>query len=594
MKKQLLLTILFTTFILEINAQTLFQKTFGTHFTEEGYKIKQTSDKGFIILSTFNYNSTYYIRTDSLGNKIWSKVINYRQANDIIQTSDGGFLIIGGTDWGGTNISPYAIKLDYLGNIIWQNRYGLSYINYFNSVVEDKDGTGYIIAGNDYSNIGILIKINASGSVVWKQIMTPSGTTNDSPAFIGIAQSSVDLSFFVLGSYRYGGSSGGIMVSKFQHNGNGIWAKTVSVTGLTNTFGYSGTYIKETYNNNFMISAGYSSLLYFLEMDTSGTAVNNGMRFQTASNGYMRWAFANPSVDKSMYIATSYPSPLDMLVTKINSTGTIAWIKMVGGIMDDSDNDMVSTSDGGFAMVGSTKSFSVGQADVYLVKSDSSGSFTCNGSTYPSAGVLFPTTSTTSFPCSFATTTSNISSSSFSISVVNDTSYDACGCVPPIANFNTFYPNPSSYIQDNSTWATSGYWDYGNGQTDSTLFPNPIYLVDTTYLVCHIVTNSCGSDTVCHLINYVTGPPISVMEINKNTAITIFPNPFNSKTTIAFAEEQKNTTIRISNVLGEEIKTVNFTGRQLVLEKGEMKAGIYFVQTTDEQKHICNKKIIIQ
>ena len=47
-------------------------------------------------------------------------------------------------------------------------------------------------------------------------------------------------------------------------------------------------------------------------------------------------------------------------------------------------------------------------------------------------------------------------------------------------------------------------------------------------------------------------------------------------------------------MLGQEIKTINFTGKQLTIDKGEMKAGIYFVQTTDEKKNVTNKKIIIQ
>ena len=81
---------------------------------------------------------------------------------------------------------------------------------------------------------------------------------------------------------------------------------------------------------------------------------------------------------------------------------------------------------------------------------------------------------------------------------------------------------------------------------------------------------------------------------NSNTEIIISPNPFTYQTTITFNEAQKNTTIKITDIFGKEIKTIKFTGRQLIIEKAEMEAGIYFVQTTDEQKHICNKKIIIQ
>jgi hypothetical protein len=48
------------------------------------------------------------------------------------------------------------------------------------------------------------------------------------------------------------------------------------------------------------------------------------------------------------------------------------------------------------------------------------------------------------------------------------------------------------------------------------------------------------------------------------------------------------------DVLGKEIKTINFTGKQLILTKGEMSAGTYFVQITDENNNVVNRKIIIQ
>jgi hypothetical protein len=41
-------------------------------------------------------------------------------------------------------------------------------------------------------------------------------------------------------------------------------------------------------------------------------------------------------------------------------------------------------------------------------------------------------------------------------------------------------------------------------------------------------------------------------------------------------------------------KTINFTGKQFVLEKGEMKEGVYFVRVMDANKNVINKKIVMQ
>ncbi len=81
---------------------------------------------------------------------------------------------------------------------------------------------------------------------------------------------------------------------------------------------------------------------------------------------------------------------------------------------------------------------------------------------------------------------------------------------------------------------------------------------------------------------------------NNSSGITISPNPFTSKTTISFSEEQKHTTIKITDVLGKEIKTITFSGKEYVIEKGEMERGIYFVRIEDEKKNVVNKKIVVQ
>jgi hypothetical protein len=54
-----------------------------------------------------------------------------------------------------------------------------------------------------------------------------------------------------------------------------------------------------------------------------------------------------------------------------------------------------------------------------------------------------------------------------------------------------------------------------------------------------------------------------------------------------------NIIIKIIDIIGNEIKTISFTGNQLILEKAEMKSGIYFLQTIDDQRQIINNKIII-
>ncbi len=69
----------------------------------------------------------------------------------------------------------------------------------------------------------------------------------------------------------------------------------------------------------------------------------------------------------------------DGYIVKLNATGTVEWQKLVGGSLDDSFSNVISTSDGGIMAIGYTKSndFDVtsnyGGNDVFLVKMNQQG-----------------------------------------------------------------------------------------------------------------------------------------------------------------------------------------------------------------------------
>ncbi len=92
---------------------------------------------------------------------------------------------------------------------------------------------------------------------------------------------------------------------------------------------------------------------------------------------------------------------------------------------------------------------------------------------------------------------------------------------------------------------------------------------------------------------YEISQPVGITEVTQNTDVSIAPNPFTEQTTITFTEEQKNVSVKIIDMLGKEINTINFSGQQLIIEKGEMKQGIYFVEIAN-QGNVITKKIIVQ
>jgi len=270
----------------------------------------------------------------------WSKIYggtgDDQALGNNVQTSDGGYALSGQTSsFGAGGIDAWLLKTDPSGNIEWNMTWGGSQDDYFADMIKIKDGsfvlTGYTNSFGAGNYDGILMKVNASGTLLWNQ--------------------------------TYGGSGGDQVISLFQTSDGGY-----VLSGITNSSGSGNSdfwLVKTDATGNMQWNKTYG-----------GTGVDGAQYANQAGDG--GYAIAG-------YTASFGAGGFDFWLVKTDTLGNMLWNKTYGGTGTDRANAMIQTNDGGYALFGPTTSFAIGGQDGWLVKTDLNGNIQWN-KTYGGTG----------------------------------------------------------------------------------------------------------------------------------------------------------------------------------------------------------------
>jgi uncharacterized delta-60 repeat protein len=214
-----------------------WQKRYGISSDDRVYAIKQTSDGGYIVGGQTGSTAYFWIlKLNNDGSIDWQKKYTLGGANtvtSIIQTLDGGYIVTGRAAPSGIYI--WVIKLTSTGSITWQKRYGQSptanELPY--QILQTSDG-GYIVVGRtapsgftDYD--AWIIKLTSSGVITWQKKYR--GSVGED-YFYGV-QEIDDGEYVVSGGNQI--TSPGLQdcwVLRLNNDGTIIWQKRYGASGL--------------------------------------------------------------------------------------------------------------------------------------------------------------------------------------------------------------------------------------------------------------------------------------------------------------------------------------------------------------------------
>lgn len=251
---------------------------------------------------------------------------NNDNAEEIQATTDGGYIVIGSTSsnsWGNTD--AYLLKVDSSCNYEWSQALGGANNDWGYSVKQTFD-KGYIIAAtsNSYGNGGydaVLMKRDSLGNYEWRKVY--GGVDWD---FAYSVVQTYDSGYVFCGeTYNNTNGFSDVYVVKTNSSGDTLWTQTIGGSLID-----KGNAVIETSDSNIVVAG----------------------------------------------VTNTITDSTDMYVIKLTPNGTLLWDSIYGDTLYESVNDIIETSDGGYAMAGTTNSNSVGGDKNYLItKVDANGNF---------------------------------------------------------------------------------------------------------------------------------------------------------------------------------------------------------------------------
>jgi hypothetical protein len=369
---KLLLFVIYNLFCFLLQAQSLFNKKFGSPYWEEGNAITISKDRGYIVAGVSMANGAggdiFLMKINQYGLIQWQKNyfgVNIELLSGVFELSNGNLIIGGNTySYGSGCYDAIQIMTDSIGNILWSKTYGDIDCNHINGF-STAHGNGFILAG--HVNKGWLLKTDQNGNVEWSNLYNGTGSFSS-------VKPTYDGGYIAVGNQ--------ISVIKTDGNGNAEWFRQyLSFTGNTRCTDVipledgSAVLTGQVYYN----ASGGVSDIFLLKIDTTGNLV----WFKTYGSTFFDYGFSIKKTLDNGFIVAGYTNSFghgedDAVLLKTDADGNFTWAKTYGDVWKDRALQVLALNDSGFIFVGYSYNGSNNDSSyVYVVKTNSEGN-SCN------------------------------------------------------------------------------------------------------------------------------------------------------------------------------------------------------------------------
>jgi len=163
----------------------------------------------------------------------------------------------------------------------------------------------------------------------------------------------------------------------------------------------------------------------------------------------------------------------------------------------------------------------------------------------------------------------------------------------PVAAFAVVTSNDTAFFANNSLYANTFKWDFGDGDSSHLEVPMHKYPGSGTYLVCLIASNGVCGDTVCQSVTISVGIDEPIMA----SSLKVYPNPNTGRFRVEFKSmEPGEVLLELSDMQGKTIyrAAVEATSNRFSkeLEVAVRSKGIYTLKIQMDHQVIVRKLVI--